>query len=86
MRCCMEEEEVLRPARETERPLFHEHEYVVLTRPYLGLPEGSVGAITQIYARHPARYLVYFAQSLPVGPFPENALARLRALGDRERV
>jgi hypothetical protein len=67
----------------TEHPRFQEGEYVMLTRPYLGLPARSVGVITALYSTHPPCYLVYFGEALPIGPFPEAALIRLRSAGMR---
>jgi hypothetical protein len=63
----------------TEPPHFQAGEYVMLTRPYLGLPARSVGVISELSCTHPRCYLVYFGESLPVGPFPEAALFRLRS-------
>lgn len=72
MRHVMATEQYLRPG-----------EYIVLTRPYLGLPAGSVGMITKRHSTRTPRYLVYFGESLPVGPFPETALIRLGSAGKR---
>ena len=67
----------------TEHPRLQPGEYIVLTRPYLDLPARSVGVITALYSTHPPCYLVYFGVGLPVGPFPETVLIRLRSVGMR---
>ena len=66
-------------------PHFQAGEYVILTRPYLGLPAGSVGRITECHSTPMPTpcYLVYFGESLPIGPFPEAALIRLGSAGAR---
>jgi hypothetical protein len=65
----------------TAHPRLRPGEYIVLTQPYLGLPAGSVGMITKRNRTHPPCYLVYFGEALPIGPFPETALIRLRSAG-----
>ena len=66
-------------AMPTEAPRFYTGEYIILTRPYHGLPEGSVGMITALEDTDPPRYHVYFGQSLPRGPIPQNRLAHLKS-------
>lgn len=60
-----------------EPPRFQTGEYVILTRPYLGVPALSVGIITTIHSTDPPHYLIDFGPSIPSGPFPETALSRL---------
>jgi hypothetical protein len=67
----------------TEQPRFQVGEYVMLTQPYLGLPAGSVGMVTEYRSRPPCRYKIFFSESLPSGPFPETALIRLGSAGRR---
>ena len=70
---------------DSERPLFHEQEYVILTKQYQDIPAGSIGTIAMIYTTHPAYYRVDFGPSLPRGPIPENQLSRLSGLRQRKR-
>jgi hypothetical protein len=63
---------------DTEIPPFQKGEYIILTRPYHGLPVGSVGMITAVEDTNPPRYHVHFGQSLPSGPIPQNHFARLK--------
>ena len=63
---------------DTEPRPFQEGEYIILTRPYLGLPRLSVGVITQRYSTNPPLYLIHFGVDLPVGPFPQDRLAPLK--------
>jgi hypothetical protein len=67
----------------SEHPRLRPGEYIVLTQPYLGLPAGSVGMIIEYDSMPTHRYLVYFGVSLPLGPFPETALTRLRSADRR---
>jgi hypothetical protein len=62
-----------------ESPYFQKGEYIILTQPCLGLPAQSVGVITRLYSTDPPHYLIYFGESLPVGPFPQLLLYRIRA-------
>ena len=67
----------------TEHPRLRPGEYIVLPQPYLGLPAGSLGTIIEYHSTPTQRYLVYFGLSVPIGPFPEAALIRLRSAGAR---
>ena len=58
-------------------PRFQTGEYVILTRPYLGVPTLSVGVIAKLSSTNPPLYLIHFGASITAGPFPETALARL---------
>ena len=69
-------------AMETEA-LFREHEYILLTKAYRGIPADSVGRITEVYPTHPPTYQVSFSPSLPRGPIPELYLMRLGPPGRR---
>jgi hypothetical protein len=60
-------------------PRFQTGEYIILTQPCLGLPARSVGVITSLFSTDPPYYLIYFGESLPVGPFPERLLYHIRS-------
>ena len=62
----------------TAIPPFQHGEYIILTRPYHGIPAGSVGVITAVEATAPPRYYAQFGQSMPLGPIPQNRLAHLK--------
>ena len=62
----------------TAIPPFQHGEYIILARPYHGIPAGSVGVITAVEATTPPRYHVHFGDSLPSGPIPENRLVQLK--------
>lgn len=68
----------------SERPLFDEDEYVVLTQKYQDIPVLSVGTIAKIYTTHPPCYLVSFGPFLSRGPIPEKQLTRLSGRHDRK--
>lgn len=69
---------------DTETPPFQMGEYIILTRPYHGLPAGSVGVITGIEATDPPRYQVFFGPSVPSGLIPQNRLAHLAPAPPRD--
>ena len=60
---------------DTDPPPFQEGDYIILTRPYHGLPLGSIGMSTAVEATDPPRSLVHFGPSLPSGPIPQYRLA-----------
>lgn len=63
---------------------FQEGEYIILTQPYDGIPEGSVGMVIAVEASDPPYYHVHFGWFLPNGPIPQDSLAplkRARTLG-----
>jgi len=66
-------------AMSTEPSPFQEGEYIILTRHYRDIPEGSVGTIAEIYMTQPPCYRVFFGAEISRGPISENYLARLRA-------
>jgi hypothetical protein len=65
---------------------FQEGEYIILTRPYDGIPEGSVGMVIAVEASDPPCYHVHFGWSLPNGPIPQDRLAPLKRVRTRGRV